>query len=255
MKQILAQIKIRTSLIVLIVICVLCAAGWGQSSMSHLGNAASIDGLLPLSTDCLLVVGSIDPGGDSFVVTACGKSYSIRNVGQLGNFSRIMPTGNNTGWVILDGRLRKANFSRNGVSLDEAVAVGRSFWRDVFFLNARQGWACGSDGKIIGSRDGGRTWRSLVSTTDIDLMQVRFADKRLGWAIGREYRNGSFLSVFLTTSDGGEHWQKIDKDLVTASFVRGLRGCQGSVARAARALTTSSQVRPGRRAGTRRAHP
>jgi hypothetical protein len=58
----------------------------------------------------------------------------------------------------------------------------------------------GRSGTILGTTDGGTSWRSQSSATSEPISSVHFADARRGWAVG----NG----VILATTDGGGNWHQ-----------------------------------------------
>lgn len=62
--------------------------------------------------------------------------------------------------------------------------------KDIFFLNANQGWIVGYHGKIFSTTDGGNTWIPETPVTTNDLNSVFFISSNLGWAVGT---NGTIL--------------------------------------------------------------
>ncbi|HYH23188.1 MAG TPA: YCF48-related protein [Azospirillum sp.] len=61
--------------------------------------------------------------------------------------------------------------------------------------------AVGERGHILLSDDAGVSWRQVRVPTSVTLTSVRFADARLGWAVGHG-------GVILRTVDGGATWTK-----------------------------------------------
>lgn len=59
--------------------------------------------------------------------------------------------------------------------------------------------AVGTDGHIIRSTDGGRSWRLARVPTHATLTGVSFADAKHGWAVGHD-------AIILNTQDGGLTW-------------------------------------------------
>ena len=60
--------------------------------------------------------------------------------------------------------------------------------------------AVGEHGGVVLSDDNGASWRNAAAVpVDATLTAVRFANARVGWAVGH-------LGVVLRTEDGGEHW-------------------------------------------------
>ncbi len=72
--------------------------------------------------------------------------------------------------------------------------------KSVFFVNSRDGWAAGSNGKIYQTINSGRFWRLQNSGTTVDLSGVFFTDNSNGWAVGD---NGTILE----TTTGGNVWK------------------------------------------------
>ncbi|MGH7496475.1 MAG: YCF48-related protein [bacterium] len=70
----------------------------------------------------------------------------------------------------------------------------------IHFVDAENGWAVGTSGTIIVSRDGGQTWEAQMSGTTSALTSVRFIDAARGWVVGVD-------GTILATHDGGQTWQ------------------------------------------------
>ena len=70
---------------------------------------------------------------------------------------------------------------------------------ELHMISALEGWAVGSYGVIIHTRDGGVTWERQTSGTFEQLNAVFFLDAQRGWASG---------NVDLYTTDGGANWQQ-----------------------------------------------
>ncbi|HSH59598.1 MAG TPA: YCF48-related protein [Acidimicrobiales bacterium] len=75
---------------------------------------------------------------------------------------------------------------------------------DVFFLGPDLGWAVNSDGKILRTNDGGRTWTVQFTTEGLYLRCVGFASETHGWVgtLSPEVR-------LLATTDGGANWRPV----------------------------------------------
>ena len=79
-----------------------------------------------------------------------------------------------------------------------------SDFQDVYFSDSRNGWIVGTNGLILVSHDGGKTWTKQESGTDKDLMAVAFPSPKRGWVAG------SWGTVLKTDSSGRAwHFQKI----------------------------------------------
>lgn len=71
---------------------------------------------------------------------------------------------------------------------------------DYAWLDAGRGWAVGDSGTLLKTTDGGSTWTTQNSGTDVALSQVSFISELVGWAMGA---NG----LMLNTGDGGVTWR------------------------------------------------
>jgi photosystem II stability/assembly factor-like uncharacterized protein len=71
----------------------------------------------------------------------------------------------------------------------------------VDFPDEGHGFACGRFGTILHTSDGGATWTSQKSGTDLTLTSIDFVDSKTGWAVGNE-------GTILHTRDGGQEWLK-----------------------------------------------
>ncbi len=74
--------------------------------------------------------------------------------------------------------------------------------QDVEFTNAMNGWAVGSQGLILQTTDGGKTWIQMVIEMErpVDLWNVYFRDENVGFITG-------VRGVILKTTDGGQTWE------------------------------------------------
>lgn len=85
----------------------------------------------------------------------------------------------------------------------------------VHFLDDERGWAVGGKGVLLATTDGGRHWQLKKSPTGDALRDVYFTDAETGWLVCE--RNIYLLteadearSYLLHTTDGGEHWQRVE---------------------------------------------
>ncbi len=69
----------------------------------------------------------------------------------------------------------------------------------VFFISESEGWACGNDGMILHSTNGGVGWSPQNSGVGEKLRDIWFADENNGWACGRD-------GLLIHTTDGGQSW-------------------------------------------------
>jgi photosystem II stability/assembly factor-like uncharacterized protein len=90
-----------------------------------------------------------------------------------------------------------------------------SWLHDVYFASEKTGWIAGSDGVLLKTSDGGKTWRQEKKFTEDNLKQIHFSDEKNGWVLCERsiYNRGSQMSSYLVkTSDGGVNWEKFEFD-------------------------------------------
>lgn len=88
-----------------------------------------------------------------------------------------------------------------GLTWNQATVQGnpKAKLNSVFFINQRNGWTVGTQGKIFQTVNGGKVWREQKSGISSDLNDIFFTDTSEGWAIGN---NG----LILHTTTGGNIW-------------------------------------------------
>jgi photosystem II stability/assembly factor-like uncharacterized protein len=82
---------------------------------------------------------------------------------------------------------------------------------DVEALTPEKAIIVGYGGKILLTTDGGKTWQTKSSGTDVALYDVHFVDPQNGWISGQD-------GVMLHSTDGGETWQKQESATKSAIF-------------------------------------
>lgn len=90
----------------------------------------------------------------------------------------------------------------DGADFRQAKSVPvRSTLTAVFFIDEKTGWAVGHWGVVLGTDDGGESWKVQRVDTSVDqpLFSVYFRDKENGWAVG-------LWSLLISTHDGGKTW-------------------------------------------------
>ena len=70
---------------------------------------------------------------------------------------------------------------------------------DIHAVDANNVWACGTNGTIIYTNDGGANWTTQTTPTTDMLFSIYFVDQNNGYAVGL---NGTLLK----TIDGGANW-------------------------------------------------
>ncbi len=86
---------------------------------------------------------------------------------------------------------------------------------DVQFIDPDLGWAVGSSGVILHTRDGGESWSLQPSLVPYTLQDVCFVNSESGYVVGGWYEPDTGLSrgLILRTSNGGKSWTPLSHDL------------------------------------------
>jgi len=94
-----------------------------------------------------------------------------------------------------------------GLSWNKGSIFGEpnSKLNSVFFINQKNGWTVGAQGKIFQTVNGGKTWREQKSNVTKDLTDVFFSSTAEGWAIGDE-------GTILRTATAGNVWTAVQSN-------------------------------------------
>ena len=81
----------------------------------------------------------------------------------------------------------------------------------VACLDKNEVVACGENGKILKTVDGGETWSVKFEKEGYDMIHVGFADAQVGYACGDScwWNSDNHKGVIVKTTDGGETWQEL----------------------------------------------
>lgn len=85
-----------------------------------------------------------------------------------------------------------------------------AYYLDVYFLesNPRFGWACGKDGVVARTTDGGDSWQVTVIPFAYQLESIHFVNERVGYTSGL-YNGPNTTSAIFKSTDGGRTWTNV----------------------------------------------
>ncbi len=78
--------------------------------------------------------------------------------------------------------------------------------RKIVFTDSLNGWACGLNGTIIHTSDGGENWLNQITNTSNPIIDIFFLNNQKGWALSWEINNPPLGTYMLKTNDGGVNW-------------------------------------------------
>ena len=96
--------------------------------------------------------------------------------------------------------------------------MASAYFSALYFIDDDHGYAVGEFQKIFRTNDGGVTWDTLSWSNDtapyISYSDVEFLDANTGYISGYEVNNISmnfgFTEFVMKTTDGGEHWTRVE---------------------------------------------
>ena len=85
----------------------------------------------------------------------------------------------------------------------------------VYFLDSDRGWAVGSHGTLLFTKDSGKSWQAKPQPTEDVIRDLYFADELNGWLLCERNiydlkSNDEPRAYLMRTTDGGEHWKRTD---------------------------------------------
>jgi len=136
-------------------------------------------------------------GGESW------KALSNQDADAKGSVGALFFLNKSVGWAI-EGFQRDIIQTIDGGQTWSPKRSGRDrSWASVFFINDREGWACGHG--IAHTTDGGDTWQDQIGESRPDFFEaIFFADNKHGWTVSKD--------TAFNTLDGGSTWRAISDD-------------------------------------------
>jgi len=144
-------------------------------------------------------------GGENW--TRQGSPNTIPNV----PLSDVRAIDANTAWAVgnEDGNyaviLRTTDGGKTWIRCGAPGSVPDFGALGIGAVDSKIAWVVGSNGTIIHTEDGGKTWGQQASNTRAALMKVAAIDRYNAWIVG-DHDNG--YAVILRTSDGGLTWTR-----------------------------------------------
>ena len=141
----------------------------------------------------------------------------------------VRPLDRNNLWIVAQSMTQEPfayhvyiiHSSDGGRSWEMKLRESARDLNDIFFIDNKVGWICGSGGLILKSTDGGKGWSEQDTPTEDDLNEIQFINAENGWA-------ASGKGEVLRTTDGGRHWTShrinVQGELFVLSFRDNMNG-------------------------------
>jgi photosystem II stability/assembly factor-like uncharacterized protein len=166
---------------------------------------------------------AVGDAGVVFTSTDGGGSWERGRSGMRGSLRSVALVDASTGWAVGDGGMIATTDGGRNWKAQDLPGAGTYKFTSVSFVNANDGWACGSytvrggtsSSRIVRTVNGGATWTIAKEWTngsskaDVQfLRQVSFVSATTGWATGWGYDAvaGDWGYAVLETTDGGSNW-------------------------------------------------
>lgn len=159
------------------------------------GTGKDLNGIVFLNSTDGWAVGA---DGEIIRTTDGGDSWSNASSPTSDDLMDITFVGGTDGWIgTATGRILK---TENGETWEVIVTPVSGILRSVCFASdGLTGWACGPDGIMIKTYDGGDSWNDLSFPYAAALWDIHFLDVNEGWYCGTGYLHH--------TVNGGSDWQ------------------------------------------------
>ncbi|MBU1095665.1 MAG: T9SS type A sorting domain-containing protein [Bacteroidetes bacterium] len=112
------------------------------------------------------------------------------------------------GWAATDSTFYLNTTDGGSVWNKEYYNVIDGGIKHIQFINDSLGFACGSLGRIISTKDGGKNWNLYNPKFEINFWDLSFVDEKNGWAAGEYWGDTFGRGMIVHTSDGGQTWEK-----------------------------------------------
>lgn len=153
--------------------------------------------------------------GATYKTTNGGNSWSYVNVNTSYWLWSIFYPSPNIGYVV--GGNNSSDFISKSTNSSNTWNQIRESFQDraiigAYFINDMEGWACGLDGVLLRTTNGGNNWIGEQISTDKELREIFFIDS-VGYCVGF---SGTFMkyrytqptnNIQIISPNGGELWE------------------------------------------------
>lgn len=205
----------RLTSIVFLLTAVFTVAGEEWFFQSPFPDGSPIQGIFPLSSDTLVIIGY---DGTISLSPDMGRTWEIRPRLFLGDgFQAAMfPFDRENIWFLMERNgskyVSKINIFESVV---DTIKIGKNTIRNIYMLSPDSGWIVGSSDLLMKTMNGGKTWESMPSGQSTSWYAAHFEDFNTGWIVGFDGK--------IAFTQNGKNWvlqsSKTTKQLNAVIFV------------------------------------
>jgi len=146
----------------------------------------------------------------------CGQAWQILDSPVKDGLHDVFFLDDNIGWAYTYGTGMIIKTVDGGKNWEVIARLDPIYIEQIQFLDPRNGWICGEQGKVLKTENGGKTWldRSVIlPDSKILLYSQWFFSPDIGMVAGtiQDQQGASEYCLFKTT-DGGKTWIKLNKN-------------------------------------------
>ena len=141
-----------------------------------------------------------------------GEHWQIQEsgVGKL-HLNGVYFINEDEGWLVGDDGIILTTKNGGQKWIPQHTPLKHPFYAPQFF-NSKEGWILG--GSTFHTEDGGEHWEEqLFPEGHYLISDLKFVNRREGWAVGGLFANDGGHSIILNTTDGGRTWKKLEKTI------------------------------------------
>ncbi|RYZ55256.1 MAG: hypothetical protein EOP49_03205 [Sphingobacteriales bacterium] len=178
---------------------------WGQNWSLYQSHYLPLKDVYFFTRDRGIVVGGVSFDQGFYAETnATGNAHPYDSSGfELNNIEMADPS---SGYIACYGGILGTTDSGRHWAFQNAK---NDNFTSVCILDKNEAWACGYNGSIVHTTDGGENWEQLRNGNDVTLPAYRlhdilFTDPLHGYAVGEK-------GIVIVSDDGGHHWMEFEK--------------------------------------------
>lgn len=152
------------------------------------------------------IIAAGDGFGNGFALNSSDNWWQFTRQDFIPSWLHVEMVNNELGFMAGYGAIAKTENAGETWVFQE---IKGDFYGDLCFPNNEIIYACGVQGSIVKSEDGGTTWTKQLRVNGvfgkrIHLESIDFVDTKTGLAVGHD-------GLILITRNGGENWEKVDE--------------------------------------------